>query len=88
MKSPRPHVVENLNRYTAFITLTTRYLKDEALDKKMIVVTKDAAVIYPKIPSQHNLTDCGVYLLFFVMFFMRDPDAHLHRIFVHSLITI
>jgi hypothetical protein len=58
------------------------YLREEAFKKRAMTVNEaDLQGINAKgIPSQENLSDCGLYLLAYLEMFLKDPKAFVSKI--------
>ncbi|KAI9093460.1 hypothetical protein DFS34DRAFT_266150 [Phlyctochytrium arcticum] len=70
------------NQHLGAINRLKGYLVKEAETKlQTIIESKNASGIHAKVPQQNNHCDCGIYLLFYVEVFLRDPKTYLDLIF-------
>ncbi|KND03823.1 hypothetical protein, variant [Spizellomyces punctatus DAOM BR117] len=69
-------------KHPAAISRLKGYLAKEAEAKLNVQIDPKAAQgIHAKVPLQTNHCDCGIYLLYYVEVFLRDPRKYLHLIF-------
>ncbi|KAL8357326.1 hypothetical protein RB598_002256 [Gaeumannomyces tritici] len=82
-KEPRVITLDSLgSAHSPACTHLKQYLCEELLDKKkqQVVMPSTFGLTAKAIPLQSNYWDCGAYLLSYIDFLMKDPDASIKAI--------
>ncbi|KAG6841694.1 hypothetical protein C0991_007964 [Blastosporella zonata] len=75
------------SKHPQAIKVLTRYLKQEAQDKRKQQYTSTALGRQAQVPVQPNFCDCGLYLLHFAETFISDPVHYSHVILTRTKAT-
>ncbi|KAL8391975.1 hypothetical protein RB595_002260 [Gaeumannomyces hyphopodioides] len=82
-KEPRVITLDSLgSAHSPACTHLKQYLCEELLDKKkqQVIMPSTFGLTAKAIPLQSNYWDCGAYLLSYIDFLMKDPDASIKAI--------